>query len=141
MQAEKLRKDVYMPFFQVPVDLKKVARVFYGSRHLEFFYFEALPNKKDCYISTRYDGNLLCGKIRAFFRKRDEEFVATELMKILKSHSSPIGSSCEVYSYHVVEDSSERLSVNVKAVCDKFFHMALADTVFLIPLIKIFEHD
>ena len=53
MQAEKLRKDVYMPFFQVPEDLRKVGRVFYQSKHLEFFYFEALPNKKDCYISAR----------------------------------------------------------------------------------------
>ena len=67
--------------------------------------FLLLSFAKDCYISARCDGNLLCGKIRAFFRERDEEFVAIELMKILKFHSSPIVSSCGVYSYHVVEDS------------------------------------
>ena len=134
------RKDFLLPS-QVPPDLFKQGRSFYCCRKFENFSLEGLPNEKDFFFSAEHNGALIWGKVCAFFTEEDKHYVSAQMVKILKSYASPLGTSKNVFSYHIVELYSKWKALNVKLVIKKMLHFKIASISYLVPLIDAFEHD
>ena len=115
------KKDILLPS-QVPPHLIKQGRSFYRCRKFENFSLEGPPNEKDCFFSAEHNGALICGKVCAFFTEEDNHYVSAQMFKILKSYASPLGTSNNVFSYHIVELYSEWKALNVILVINKMLH-------------------
>ena len=141
MRAVKVFKHISIPNTDVPEDLRKNERQFYRNLKWKNFVFDISTNGKDSYVAAFYRGEIICGKLRMFYSEKGEDYASVERFKVVESRSSPLGSTHQIYSFFLVEESSELITFNQKLISNKLLFFRTSIAKFLVPLIEAFEHD
>ena len=76
-----------------------------------------------------------------FCSEKGEDYASVERFKVVESRSSLLGSTHQIYSFLLVEESSELVTFNQKLISNKLLFFRASIAKFLVPLIEAFEHD
>ena len=76
-----------------------------------------------------------------FFHSKRERICGNKKINILEAYSSPLKSSVPVHSFYVTEETEELITIHEKVISKKLIGFKLVETLYLVPLLNIFEHD
>ena len=85
--------------------------------------------------------SIICGRIRILFVENNQEYAVIEKYKIVSSYGLPVKSYVPVHSFYKIEETDEVIVVHKKLITGKLISFKMSGTMYLGPMLNIFEHD